>query len=187
MGNSEFIQQKLIKGKDAKEKVTREFSSLTTQQLNWKPAPKSWSIGQCLEHIIIANSLYFPTLEKIIEGKYQMSFWEKRSLLSNFFGKFFVKTLQEEPKTRMKTTKVFLPSTSDIDLGIINRFYQRHDTFMNFIASCSSFNLEEIIITSPEFRFVTYNLKDVLTFLVQHEHRHVNQAIRVKKSEGFPA
>jgi len=115
-----------------------------------------------------------------------MSFWEKRSPFSNFFGKFFVNALQEEPKSRMKTTKVFLPSTSEIDLGILDRFYDHHDTFTNFISGCSSVKLEEVIITSPEFKFVTYSLKDVLTFLLQHEHRHINQAIRVKKSEGFP-
>jgi uncharacterized damage-inducible protein DinB len=180
--SSEHIQQLLRKGEEAKRKMGSEFSSISLRQLNWKPAPKSWSIAQCIDHIIIADSLYFPTLKRIIEGNYEMSFWEKKSLFSNFFGRFFVNALQEEAKKKMKTTKVFLPSRSDIDLGIIERFYQHHDTFMNFVASCSSINLEEIIITSPEFRFVTYNLKDVLTFLVQHEHRHINQAIRVKQA-----
>lgn len=188
MSYTYFIQQLLHKGDEAKRKVNSEFAHLSIQQLNWKPAPKSWSIAQCLDHVIISDSLYFPTLEKIIAGTYISSFWEKWSPFSTFFGRSFVKALSEEPKTKMKTTKVFLPSTGNIDSGIIERFYQHHDTFMNLISGCcSSIKLEEIIITSPRFRFITYHLKDVLTFLLQHEHRHINQAIRVKKSEGFPA
>jgi len=176
----DFIQQKLIKGKDAKEKVAQEFSSLTAQQLNWKSSSGSWSIGQCLDHIIIANSLYFSTLKKITDGNYVASFWEKHSPFTNFFGRFFINHLQEDVTSKMKTTKVFLPSMSDIGLEVIERFYQRHDTFMGFVSKCAQLNLEEIVITSPEFRFVTYNLRDVIQFLVQHEHRHINQAIRVK-------
>lgn len=186
MPTPDFIQQKLQKGEEAKEKVVREFSSITALQLNWKPAPQSWSIGQCLEHLIIADSLYFPVLQKIAKGNYKISCWEKWSPFTNFFGQFFVRALQEEAKTKMKTTSVFLPSTSDIDLGIMEIFYQHHDMFMNLIAGCSQLNLEEIVITSPQFSFVTYRLKHVIQFLIQHEHRHVNQAIRVKKSDGFP-
>lgn len=186
MSTSYFIREKLQKGKEAKEKVSREFFSITLQQINWKPTSKSWSIGQCLEHLIIADSLYFPVLEKITEGNYSISFWEKWSPFTNFFGRFFVTALQEEAKTKMKTTSVFLPFTSDLDLAIVERFYKHHDTFMNFISGCPQNNLEEIIITSPQFSFVTYKLRDVLTFLVQHEHRHINQAIRVKKANGFP-
>lgn len=186
MTSSEFIRQRLLKGEDAKRKVSSEFSSLSLPQLNWKPAPDSWSIGQCLDHIIIANSLYFPRLKKISDGNDVASFWEKRSPLTNFFGRFFVNNLQEDAKSKMKTTKVFLPSTSNIDLDVIGRFYQHHDTFMDLISKCARLNLEEIVITSPEFRFVTYKLRDVIQFLVQHEHRHINQAIRVKNSEGFP-
>jgi uncharacterized damage-inducible protein DinB len=180
--NSQFIQQRLLSGEEAKRKVISEFSSLSLPQLNWKPAPDSWSIGQCLDHIIVANSLYFPTLKKITDGNYVASFWEKRSPFTTFFGNFFVKHFQEDVKSKMKTTRVFLPSTSDIGLDVVERFYQHHDTFMGFISKCGQLNLAEIVITSPEFRFVTYNLRDVIQFLVQHEHRHINQAIRVKSA-----
>ena len=33
---------------------------------------------------------------------------------------------------------------------------------------------------------VTYNLRDAVTLLTTHKHRHISQAMRVKMSEGFP-
>ena len=41
---------------DVRAKAVAE--SLTPRQLNWKPSPAEWSVGQCLEHLSIANEVY---------------------------------------------------------------------------------------------------------------------------------
>ena len=46
--------------------------------------------------------------------------------------------------------------------------------------------MDKTIITSPPVQFVTYSLRDAFQFLIQHEHRHINQAIRVKVNRSFP-
>jgi hypothetical protein len=33
---------------------------------------------------------------------------------------------------------------------------------------------------------ITYGLRDALQFLMQHEHRHINQAIKVRENDNFP-
>jgi len=176
----------LQKGNEAKDKVIVEFPNMTLQQLNWKPAPSSWSIAQCLDHLVIADSSYFPALKKIFEGTYAMTIWERWSPFSAICGRILVDKLQEHAKKKMKAPKVFRPSTSNIDIGIIERFYQHHDIFMDYIASCDNTDLDRTNITSPAIRFVTYNLRNAIKLLVRHEHRHINQAIRVKQSKDFP-
>ena len=44
------------------------FGSLSAAQLNWKPAPKSWSVAQCFDHLITTHSLYFPEFERLANG-----------------------------------------------------------------------------------------------------------------------
>jgi hypothetical protein len=44
------------------------FGSLSRGQLNWEPAADGWSIAQCLEHLIVINSLYFPLLASMRDG-----------------------------------------------------------------------------------------------------------------------
>ena len=34
------------------------FGHLTREQLNWKPAANSWSVAQCLDHLITINREY---------------------------------------------------------------------------------------------------------------------------------
>jgi len=83
-----FIETVSQKGKEAKEKVQSESSSISLQQLNWKPTPESWSIAQCLEHLVISHSTYFPALKKITDGVYRMSIWERVSPFSGLFGQW---------------------------------------------------------------------------------------------------
>jgi hypothetical protein len=181
MKDALFIEKMLGKGKEAGEKVKTEFSNLTLLHLNWKPAPDTWSIGQCLDHLIVSDCLYFPTLRKIAEGRFEMTIWERWSPFSTLFGRMLVQQLQEKVKKKVKAPKVFIPSASQIDLGILERFQKHLDTLLEYIAACKTINLDRTHITSPVSKFITYSLRNAITILIQHEHRHINQAMRVKQ------
>ena len=181
-----FINAILKKVREAKEKVQIEFSNISFQQLNWKPSLEGWSIAQCLYHLVVSDSSYFSLLKDISGGNYRMSFWAKYSPLSKLFGRIMKDQLQEDVKRRLKAPGKLLPGSSDIDPGIIDRYYKNLDNFSALISKCRNIDIDKIIITSPVVSFVTYSLKDALQFLMQHEHRHINQAIRVKTNEKFP-
>ncbi len=181
-----FIDQALKKAELAGEKVKAAFSDLSLQQLNWKPAPESWSIGQCLDHLIISDCQYFPVLKKISSGQHKMSFWEKRSPFSRLMGKMLAEQMQEKVKKRVKAPKIFMPSFSQIDLGVLERFHKHLDSLLEYIAACKTVDLDTTYISSPVSKFITYSLRHAITILIQHEHRHINQAIRVKQAKEFP-
>lgn len=181
-----FIKTILQKGAEAKEKVQSKLPDMSLQQMNWKPLPGSWSIAQCLDHLVVSHRVYFPALQKIIDGTHRASLWERISPFSRLFGRVMKNELQEEPKRKLHAPKVIYPSTSDIDGGIIERYKQSLDQFLQYIADCSNIDIDKIIITSPANRVVTYSLRDAFQFLIQHEHRHINQAIRVRQNRYFP-
>ncbi len=187
MKDSIFIQQMLQKGNEAKEKVKTEFSNLSLAQLNWKPAEESWSIGQCLDHLIVSDCLYFPAFKNISAGKYEMTFWENWSPLSGLFGKMLEHQVQEKIGKKINTPQIFAPSQSDIDWGILERFYKHLDSLLDYIADFIKTDIDKTHITSPVSKVVTYSLRKAITILIQHEHRHINQAIRVKETKDFPS
>jgi hypothetical protein len=186
MKDALFIERMLQKGKEAHEKVNAEFSGISLHQLNWKPDEDSWSIGQCLDHLIVADCLYFPALKRIAAGKFEMSFWEKWNPFSILFGRMLVNQLQEKVKKPTKAPKVFIPSSGQIDIGVIERFHKHLDTLMEYIAACKTIDLDKTHITSPVSKFITYSLRNAITILIQHEHRHINQAMRLKIKKDFP-
>ena len=181
-----FIKAILEKGKDARQKVQNEFSGISLQQLNWKPSGKSWSIAQCLNHLVISDSSYFSILKRISAGNYHMNFWEKYSPFSKLIGRIMKDQLQEQVGRKLKAPGKFHPAASGINMEIFERYYQNLDEFLELVSKCRDIDIDKTIITSPVLSVVTYSLRDALQLLVQHEHRHINQAIRVKRNEKFP-
>ena len=167
---------------DAKE----AFGPLTAEQLNWKPAEKSWSVAQCFDHLITTHRLYFPLFERLAEGSPTMSFWENYSSLSGFFGGFLVKGSNPENQKKMKTTAKAEPSASEIGGDIIERFGEHQDQMIGHLQKLpTDIDPVKTIITSPLLGIVTYSLDDTFTILVEHCQRHFGQAKRVMEAEGF--
>src|SRR6185436_9926059 len=86
------------------------FGGLTGEQLNWKQSEKSWSVAQCLEHLITINGLYFPVFEKLRSPDVKNTFWEKYSPLSGFCGRYLTNALEPENPNKMKTSRKAYPS-----------------------------------------------------------------------------
>jgi hypothetical protein len=161
------------------DEVRTAFGALTPEQLNWTPSEKSWSVAQCLEHLIVINSLYFPVFEKLRSPDVRPTFLERYSPFSGFFGRFLIKAMSPENPKKMKTSKKAYPTASAIDGDIVDRFVAHNRELADQIGMISPDVELKTIITSPLAGFVTYSLDDCLTMLVVHERRHLLQAKRV--------
>ncbi len=167
------------------QRVELTFSHLSDEQINWKPSAEGWSVGQCFEHLIKANSLFFPELEKIASGKRKNSFLENYSPLSSFFGNLLVKSLQKDGRKFKAPSPAIVPP-SEIDAHIVERFAAHQREMIKQIKSTEKADWQRTIITSPFMKLITYKLADGFRVVVEHERRHVRQAERVTKTDGFP-
>lgn len=165
----------------------RDLGPLNPEQLNWKPNSDSWSVGQCVDHIIRTNELYFSIFESLLNGTKPSNFWEKMPFLPSFFGKFLIKITQPVIDKKNKTVPVFEPSKSEITGDILNTFYENQKALIDWIKRSDSVDHEKTIVTSPATKIITYSLHDVCIILSGHEERHLNQARNVMKMDGFPS
>lgn len=163
------------------------FGGLSDDQLNWKPAEGSWSVAQCLDHLVTINSLYFPLFESMNAGPLKPTFWERYSPLSGFFGRFLIRTSSPEYSKKMKTSPKAEPSMSEVDGEILDRFARHQAELIEHLRRIpSGIDPVRTIVTSPLLGFVNYSLDDCLTLLEVHERRHFQQARRVTETAGFP-
>jgi len=186
MTDSVFIGSVLQRGRQAKDKAKLELSNISFEQLNWKSSPQSWSIAQCLDHLVASHNSYFPTLKQITEGSFKMNFWEKYSPFTSTCGKMLRDQMQEQVKKKLKAPKKIRPVTIQVTTDFVKDYDRNLGDFLGYISKCKDVDLDKTVITSPIMQIVTYSLRDALSFLVEHEHRHINQAIRVKTSKKFP-
>ncbi len=167
------------------ENAQKTFGNLSTEQINWRPTADGWSVGQCFEHLMKTNRLFFPELEQIARGGRKNSFLENYSPLSGFFGNLLVKSLRkDERKFKAPTQKIVPPS--EIDADIIEIFAAHQTELIEKIKQCETADWRKTKITSPFMKLMTYKLADGFQVVVEHEKRHFRQAERVLQSEGFP-
>jgi uncharacterized damage-inducible protein DinB len=167
--------------------ATEAFGGLSPAQLNWKPDEKSWSVAQCLDHLITTHSQYFPLFERLSSGEALPTTWEKISPLSGFFGRFLVKSLDPANLKKMKAPGKAQPSASEIEGDIVDRFSGHQQQLIDHLQKIpSDLDRARTIVTSPLLGIVTYSLDDTLTILVVHCQRHFGQARRVTESAAFP-
>ncbi|MFN0138774.1 MAG: DinB family protein [Pyrinomonadaceae bacterium] len=183
----ERISEVCTQLKKVADNALAEFGGFTPEQLNWKPSEKEWSVAQCFDHLIVTHSLYFSMFERFATGDTKMSFLEKTSPFSSFFGRFLIKGLDPKNLKKMKTTGKAAPSASGIGGDIIQRFCDHQQQMINsFKKLPSDLDLTKQIVTSPLLGVVTYSLDDAFTFVPMHCVRHFDQAKRVTEMAGFP-
>lgn len=187
MKDPAFIQEMILKGRKAGELVQKEFTSLSFEEITTKPSPESWSIAQCFDHLIISDSLFFPAFEKIISGNYHMKVWEKWSPMSQFFGNMMKNHLSEKINRHIKSPKKFLPEDEVSDTAILQKYEVHLEQLLEYIAGFINTDIDKIILSSRVSGFVTYSLRTTIIIILQHQYRHINQAIRTRNSITTPA
>lgn len=162
------------------------FGNLSAEQINWKPSETAWSVGQCFEHLIRSNELFYDELEKIGDGTRRNSFLENYSPLSSFFGNLLINSLKKDARKFKAPSRKIVPP-SEIDPHIVEIFAVHQAELIGKIKRTETADWRKIKVTSPFMKLMTYKLSDGFQIIVEHEKRHVRQATRVLQTEGFPA
>lgn len=161
------------------------FGSFSAEQINWRPPAEGWSVGQCFEHLIKSNELFYDKLGEIADGKHKHSLLEKFSPLSGFFGGLLISSLKKDARKFKAPTQQIVPP-SEIDPNIIELFAAHQAELIGKIKRTETADWKRVKVTSPFLNIVTYKLADGFQIIVEHEKRHFRQAERVTQANGFP-
>lgn len=167
--------------------VERTFGGLTAKQLNWKPDEQNWSIGQCLDHLIVTNRLEFPAVENALLGNYRNPFWSRVPFAPDVFGKAAIYLFKPENRRKFKAPKSFQPSQSELGQNIVADFVAHQRKLIELFERSRNKDLRKTKIVSPVSDLITYSLRDAFQVLIVHEQRHFRQAERILQTKEFPS
>ena len=159
---------------------------LTPAQLNWKPGPDAWSIGQCLEHLCVANELYLPAIADALTGRRRAPVEEIRP---GWLGRWFIRNFIE-PSARTKRAKApkpIAPGTQMVAPGILDRLLASNAAARAFVHRAAPYDVNRIRFKNPFIPGLRFSVGTGLEVLSAHERRHLLQAERVRASSQFPA
>jgi DinB superfamily len=162
------------------------FGHLSSAQVNWKPGPDRWSVGQCFDHLITTNKSYFPIFERVVKGEKRNTLWESMPILPGLFGGLLIRSLDPASTRKLKAPSAFAPASSEVDGEIIQKFSAQQERLSTALQGLEGADLDAVKITSPALKLITYSLRDACTIIVVHEQRHLQQATNVLALPEFP-
>jgi hypothetical protein len=159
--------------------------ALTVAQLNWRADPASWSIGQCLDHLRVANEVYGRAIESALTRPPTGPVDE---ITPGWFGRWFIRTqIEPSAKTKRGTAPKKIVPIATVDATILDRFLRSNQNARQLIERLRPYDVNRVRFVNPFVSWIRFTIGTGLEILTTHEDRHLLQAERVRANAGFPA
>ncbi len=175
-------RDQLIKDlKDSQAEFLHAVSALSDAQWKWKPAPERWSVGECAEHIMLAEGLLFAKANEAIKAP-AVPDWEEKTK-----GKTELLLRVMAPRLGKATAPEDIVPSGTLDRKIVMvRFAEARGITLKF-AESTSFPLKEHLAEHPFPIFNPLNAYQWVLYIPLHNMRHDKQIEEVKATAGFPS
>ena len=162
------------------------LADLTDIQFTWQPSPERWSIGQCIDHLLVTghNSLS-NTHTAIIEARSKGRFREG-PFRCGVIERWFVRQMEPPASIRFKAPKAYLPSGEQNHGEMVESFYVLQDEFLQCIQASEGLDLASVKVNNPVTRWFRLSLGQEIAFNAAHERRHLRQVSALKQEPDFP-
>jgi hypothetical protein len=163
------------------------FGGLDSRQLSWRPDATRWSVAQCFEHLLAANSVMFRAADEALNGSRPRSIWQRLPVWPRLFGRMLIRSQSPDSSRKFTAPQISTPTASDIAADVVQRFIDQQRDAVSRLQTLDEEEATHAIMTSPFVRVITYSVLDGWRLVLAHDRRHIEQARRVTQSRGFPA
>ncbi len=159
--------------------LKQSVTGLSKEQLHFKPSSEAWSISQCLEHIVITESMIFGTIKESMDKSAN----PERSSEKKYTDDEILKMVIDRSE-KYKAPEILIAKGKYSDAeSALNDFQHQRSEILSFARNTSVEDLRNHISDSPAGVSDAYQ---TLLFLAGHTARHTLQIEEVKASVGFP-
>lgn len=158
---------------------------LTSHQLNWKPAPEIWSVGQCLDHLCVTSEVYLPAISDALSDRHTGVVQE---IAPGWFARWFIRNYIEPSAAtkRARAPRKVVPGVQ-IEAGILDRFIENNKTAHAVIERAAGYDVNRLRFENPFVPLLRFTVGAGFEILSRHQRRHLLQAERLTALPGFPA
>ena len=151
---------------------------LTPDQLNWKPSPGEWSVGQCLDHLCVADEVYLAAMETGLPGR---PHGVAQEITPGWFGRWFIRTaIEPSAQSRKGRAPRKIVPASNVDGTILERFLKTNVQARAFVHRAAQYDVNHVRFRNPFVPIIFFTVGTGLEILVRHQRRHLLQAERVR-------
>lgn len=181
--NSHTFLQDLRSDINAVLNVTHTRIRPRTDAVNLQqPAPGSWSVVQCLEHLNGYGHHYIPRLQAAISRGEQQQLSAKPVFRSSWLGNYFTNLMKPKEdgglRSKMQAPKGHRPAPQADAQAVIAEFILQQEQLLELVDRAAKVDIRKLKVPTSLSKFIRLSTGDTLRFLVAHEQRHMLQALR---------
>jgi hypothetical protein len=158
-------------------------AGLSEEQGAWRPAPGSWSIAECLDHLAKSDRVYLDAMLDPARRARQQGRYRRGPAVPGFIGGWFAKTLEPPVKARFPAPRKLIPNSAPSLAEASGRFVAAHRDVRAFLESYADLDLAGIGFLNPLLPGVRFSLATGLHAIAAHERRHLWQAWRIRSNQ----
>ncbi|WP_230392342.1 DinB family protein [Pontibacter sp. FD36] len=162
-----------------KQTVVAAFVPLELSLLNFKPAPDSWSVLECLEHLNRYSRYYNPALAKAIATNSDDK--PEQTISYSWLGKKSLDMVRPDNVKKSKTVRHMNPNNSQLGRQTLEEFLDHQTELLQLLNKAKNTNLNKKAIPVEFFKLMKLRIGETLEFVALHQERHLQQALNVKK------
>lgn len=156
------------------------LAGITEEELNWRPGPERWSVGECLDHLTVTGTRLLERIEPAIEKGRAAG---KRSDGPFRYGPmqcWFIRTLGEDASKKIKTFPIYEPSSATTSKAqVATEFSGFHQRLATAIRTANGLDLKKVKVRSPAMPLLNLSVGAWFAATLAHERRHLAQAKRM--------
>jgi hypothetical protein len=157
---------------------------LGSRALSWAPPDGGWSIGQVLEHLVVAADSYLTPMRRLItDGPASKGAADDPLWRPSLMGGFLAKSLRSPRK--LPAPRAYVPTLVP-RANVLEEFRGRQRDTALLLDRARALYWNRIRLTSPVSRWIRLNLGDCFAITVAHARRHLGQIERIRERPEFP-
>ena len=159
--------------------------TLGERALSWAPPTGGWSIGQVLEHLIVAADSYLAPMRRLVSDAAGTTvIGADPTWRPSLMGGFLARSLRSPRK--YPAPRAYVPALVARPDALGEFRARLRDTAL-LLDRARQLEWNRIRLTSPISRLIRLNLGDCFAIGAAHAHRHAGQIDRIRLQPGFPA
>ena len=152
---------------------------LSDAEFSRQPAPNSWSVAECIDHLNSTAREYLAMLDEGIADAIRRGLYATGPYSYNWIGRLFVWFVQPETRIRAKAPKAFQPPMGRPRHDVMAAFRAYQVQYIDRLRQANGLDLARARVASPVARWVRIPLGSGFAMMLAHERRHLEQARRV--------
>ena len=176
---------RLISELDAADRRAESVAKgLSAFQLNWQPRQGVWSVGQCLEHLRLANEILLPAISAALEGRQHKTVAEIRL---GWFSRWFIRTyIAPNPGGARARTPKMMEAAKQVKPIVLEGLLRTNQAVRELARRASSYDVNGIRYNNPFIPLLRFTVGAGLEIIAKHQSRHLLQAEGVRQAADFP-